>query len=814
MTSLLRDLRYGVRSLVKSPGFSIVAIVTLALGIGANTAIFSVVQNVLLRPLPYSHPEALVEAWNTYMPQVPRAGLSPGDYADWCGQNGSFSEAGGYAEIPDGFNLTDEGEPQRVVAGYASASLFPLLGLRLAAGNFFPREADRPGSAPVVILSHRLWQSRFGSDPAVVGRTISLDDRRFTIQGVLPASFPLMRNAELWLPFGQYPDDLSEHIHHAFTLVGRLKPGVTLAQAREEILGLNAQEAITYPAEHKSFGVTVQQLQDPSVVRLRGTLLVLLGAVGLVLLIACANIVNLLLVRNASREKEIAIRTSLGASPWQLVRQLLSESLLLALAGGALGVAFAQLGLAALMRFAPGDLAILSGSNLDLGVLGFTLVVCAAAGVLSGLLPALRALRANLGGVLKEGSKGSSSVSHRRTHNLLVICEVSMALMPLIGAGLLLRSFQKLLEVAPGFQIERVLSLDVQQPSISFADYNKLSQQEQNEIGPRQALVFEQMAREIRALPGVKGAGGTNFLPLTSSTLSASRFLIEGQVPPENGARPVAQTRVASLTYFAAMGIPLEAGRTFVQDDWKLQNIVINEDMARRFWPGVPSNAVGKRVNLCSLAPKPCWFAIVGVVGDVRQLSLDGQPTYDVYFSGAWTPRFVVRATSDPAQLTAGISNIIHKFDPKLPITHVMTMDAQFSDSVSPRRFSAVLVGAFAILAVLLSAVGIYGVMSYTVGQRTQEIGIRMALGAQQSSVRGMILWQSLKLALAGVAAGLLGALALVRLLSALLFGVGVYDAVTFVCVPLVLIGVAIAAALLPARRATRVDPILALRSE
>jgi predicted permease len=401
MGNLLQDIRYGIRTLAKNPGFTIVAVLTLALGIGANTAIFSVVQNVLLRPLPYAEPDQLVEIFNTYPPQVPRGGLSPGDYADWKQQNQSFSEMGAYVRISQGFNLTGDGEPQRVLASYASAGLFPMLGAHVVTGRSFVPEEDRAGSEPVVILGHRLWQSRFGGDPRVVGRTIALDNQRYTVVGVLPAGFQLLRWPDLWMPIGQFNDDLTEHIHHAFDAVARRKPGVTLEQASDEISRLNQQEAIKYPNEHKNFGVSVQSLQDPSAAQLRNTLLVLFGAVGLVLLIACANIVNLLLVRNAAREREVALRTALGASPWRLIRQLLTESTLLSLAGGALGLFLAIAGLKALLAFVPADLGVLQDRGLNRTVLAFTVAVCLASGVACGLLPAIRTLKTNLAGVLK-----------------------------------------------------------------------------------------------------------------------------------------------------------------------------------------------------------------------------------------------------------------------------------------------------------------------------------------------------------------------------------------------------------------------------
>ena len=813
MENLLQDIRYGIRTLAKNPGFTAVAVLTLALGIGANTAIFSVVENLLLRPLPYPRPDRLVEIANSYPPQLPKVGLSPGDYADWRRQNASFSEMGTYAKITQGFNLTGEGEPQRVTAVYADDGLFPMLGVRPVMGRAFLPEEDQAGSALVVILGHRLWQSRYGGDPGVVGRSISLDNQRYTIVGVLPAGMQLSRSADLWLPLGQFSDDLSEHVHHEFVAIARLKPGVSVAQARDEMVRLNQQEAIAFPDAHKNFGVLVEAMQDPSAAQLRSTLLVLFGAVGLVLLIACANIVNLLLVRNAAREREVAVRTALGASPWRLIRQLLTESTLLSLLGGALGLLFAVGGLKALLAFVPAELSVLQEAGLNGWVLGFTVAVCLATGLACGLLPALRMLQNNLAGVLKQGSKGASTSGHHRTHNLLVISEIAMALVPLIGAGLLLRSFQHMLEVDPGFRPDHVLAMEVQQAGISFANFNKLSQEEQLNYGQKQARQFEGIAEQIRAIAGVKEVGGIDDLPLGTEFRQASRFIVEGQPIPPSGERPIAEFRTVSLGYFSALRIPLRAGRLFTEDDFKQQNtVVVNEAMARRFWPN--GEAVGKRINLCSLDPKPCWTTIIGIAGNVHQYGLDHAPTYDVYFVGGWTPYFIVRSASDPLRIAAAVTEVVHKFDANLPVTHMMTLDRLVSDSVSPRRFSSVLVAIFAGLALLLAAIGIYGVMSYTVSRRTQEIGVRMALGAQLGSVRRMILGQTLRLTLLGVGIGLAGAFVVARFLTSLLFGVGVYDPVTFLGVAALLIVVALAASYIPARRAMRVDPIVALRYE
>ena len=812
MNGLIQDLRFALRMLRKSPGFAATAILTLALGIGANSAIFSVVQRVLLRPLPYPHAENLVEISNSYKPVWPQLGLSPGDYTDWRRDARSFSEMGAYVNIPAGFNMTGAGAPERIQGCYATAELFPLLGVRAALGRTFASEEDKTGSAPVAMLSHRFWLSHFGGDASAVGRTITLDGQRFTLVGVLPGDFQLESWPDIWLPSGQYPDDLTGRVHHPFTVLARLQPGTTAAQAQSEIELLNNQELGAFPDTHKNWGVMVQRFEDPSATKLRRTLLVLFGAVGLVLLIACANIVNLVLARNASREREIALRTALGANRWRMIRQLVTESLLLSFIGGTLGILLASVGLEALTAALPADLAVVRDVSLNGAVLAFTFGVCVLTGLACGLLPALQTLRADLGSVIKQGTKGSSGFGSRRAHDFLVISEIAMALLPLIGAGLLLRSFHRLVSVNPGFRTEHVLTMQIPQAAIPASQLAGLSNDQLNDLGRQQSLQFEGLAAKIAALPGVKQTGGVDVLPLASSLRQASRFVIEGQPIPPAGARPVAQIRSVSLGYFAALDIPLLQGRSFNQADWTLTNIVINEGMARRYWPG--GDAIGKRINVCSLAPQPCWFSIIGIVGNVHQFGLDAEPTLDAYFSGGWTSYLVIRAAGDPAALAITATDVVHKFDANLPVTQVLTMDELLSDSVASRRFSAVLIGTFAGLALLLAAVGIYGVTSYTVNQRTQEIGIRMALGAQPANVRGLILGRTMRLAFCGVVLGLAGAFALTRYLASLLYEVRASDPVTFVVVSVALAGAAAAACYLPARRAMRVDPMVALRYE
>lgn len=811
MEILWQDLRHALRVLRKSPGFTAVAVLTLGLGIGANTAIFSVVQGVLLRPLPYRDPGALVEIWNTYLPQFPQTSLSPGDFSDFKRGAASFSEMACYVDIPQGFNLTGDGDAQRVETRHVVSGFFEMLGVVPPAGRLFSPEEDKAGASPVVIASHQIWQSRFGMDPKVIGRSVMLDGRGYTLVGVLPAGFRLAPTTDFWMPFGQY-DDISSHLHHPCNVLARLKKGVSIGQAQAEMVTLNHQEELAMPEMHKNWGVLVKPMEDPSAAKMRVALLVLLGAVGLVLLVACANIVNLLLARNAVRQREIALRVALGASRARLLSQLLTESVVFSFLGGALGILFAISGLRALSSLVPSELSAATETGLNGWVLGFTLGISLLAGLTCGLIPAAQSVKQDLHGVLKEGTRTAGASGGQRIRNVLVVSEIALALIPLVGAGLLIRSFRRLMEVSPGFQRDHILAMEVDLPQPPVSDIVKMTTQQQTDLSNKQSVQFEALAQKIQELPAVKGVGGVTVMPLGSAIRSASRFVIEGQPLPANGARPIAETRVVSPGYFAAMGIPLRMGRPLDAHDYGQQIVVVNQTIADRFFAGDP---IGHRVNLCSLDPaNPCWSTIVGVVGNVHQYGLEAAPTLDMYFAGGWTPYLMIRTASDPAAMAQGVIDAVRQYDPSLPVTHVMTLDHLLTDSVSSRRFSTFLLGMFAVLALLLAAVGIYGVMSYVVSMRTSEIGLRMAIGAQPRDIWKLVIGRGARLALAGVGLGLIGALILTKFIASLLYGVKPTDPITFGGVAFLLVSVALLACYVPARRAMRVDPIVALRYE
>jgi putative ABC transport system permease protein len=811
METISQDLRYAFRMLRRNPAFALAAVVTLALGIGANTAIFSVVESVLLRPLPYTDASRLVQLWNTYAPVLPQAPNSAGDFRDFQQRSQTFSTIAAYIDTSRGLNLTGDGEPERVEMRYATSGLFPMLGIKPILGRGFTPGEDHPGARLTVMVSYRLWQEQLGSNPGVVGRTITLDGRGYSLVGVLP-EVHLAPATDVWMPMGQYDAGPDPYRYHEFNIIGRLKPGIRIEQARAELTTLNRQQQETLPDTHKNFGVLVTPLEDPSARKMRMALLILLGAVGLVLLVACANFINLLMARNASRQRELAARVALGASRSRLLSHLLAESVLLSSVGGACGVALAVAGLRVIRVVAPSDLTGLNGAGLNIAVLAFTLALSFLSGIGCGLIPAIQISSLEAHQVLKEGMRATGTTATHGTRRTLVVSEIALAIVLLTGAGLLIRSFERLIEVDPGFRPHHILALEVDRPQPSPAEQGKLTNEQRIAYIRQQSVEYQALMERIQALPGVETAGGISVLPLGTALTSASRFLIEGQTIPADGARPVAETRSVSPGYFAAMGIPLAQGRLLDAHDYASQNAVVNRAFADRFWPG--GHAIGKRFNLCSLEPDPCWITVVGVVGNVHQYGLEAAPTFDSYGAVGWQRYTVIRGTSDPISLTRAVIAEIHTFDPKLPVTHVITLDKLLSESVASRRLSMFLLGLFAGMALLLAAVGIYALMSYAVRMRTNEIGVRVALGAQPRNVWWLIVGSGVRMALAGVAIGMAGAFALTRFLSALLFGVTATDPITFGGVALLLALVALVACHVPARQAMRIDPVVALRAD
>lgn len=796
--SLLRDTGHALRSLRKTAAFTAVAILTLALGIGANTAIFSVVQAILLQPLPYAEPGSLVRIWNTYPNFVGDLGLSPGDFQDFRKQTRTLSGLEAYVDLPRGFNFTGDGDPARVEARYISSGLLPLLGVHITAGRNFSAQEEKPGAASAILISHRLWRERFGANPAAVGANVLLDGHGYTLAGVMPASFQLAPTVDIWFPLGAYPDDLVGRVHHPFTVIGRRKAGVTTTQVGNEFALMNLREASAFPAAHTNWKIFAETLQNPVAGKLRPLLIVLLGAVGFVLLIACANVVNLVLARNAARQKEISVRISLGASFGRLLAQLLAETALLTGCGAALGLLLAGAGLAILRNLLPPNLEPLAVARLDWPVLGFTAAVSIFAVAICGLAPALR--------ILHGDSHSGLKAAGGRIRDAIVVAETSLAVVLLLGAGLFIRSFRNALAVDPGFETTHQLSLEINQPAAPTP-----------ELTSKQTQQFDRILARLNAIPGVTAAGAISILPLSSKIRSASRFVVEGQPAGDAATRPVAETRSVTTGYFAAMGIPLRAGRWLTRDDINGSNILINEEMARRYWPG--ESAIGKRINLCSMYPTPCWLPIVGVVGNVHQYGLDAATgSNDLYAASGSASSVIIRTSQNPAAIVRSAIDAVHKEAPGIPVTHVMPLEDLLSDSLAPRRFSSALLGIFAALALLLAAVGIYGVMNYIVGLRTREIGLRVALGARPARVWRLITLGAIRLAVIGMALGLAGSLALSaalsRTLTSLAYKARPWDPVTITASALLLATVVVLACSIPAKRAMSVDPMTALREE
>ncbi|HZS47549.1 MAG TPA: ABC transporter permease [Blastocatellia bacterium] len=800
LEQLAQDFRFGARTLLKNRSFSLIAVVTLALGIGANTAIFSVVNSVLLRPLPYPEPDRIVQIWETYLPKFPHIGASTPDYYEFKDHANSFSMVAGFRYVPTGLNLTDGGDPQRIKATYATSNLFSLLGVNPIVGRTFRPEEDQSGNEQVVMISHKLWQSRFGGDQNAVGKTIKLNGASYRIVGVLPA-IDLVDWADVWMPLGLIGDELTSRRFHPISVIARLKPGVTIQQAQSELTSIEERLRQQYPRTSTGWGASVTSLQEDIVGKTRPMLLLLFGAVGFVLLIACTNVANLLLARAATRQKEVALRTALGASRLRVMRQLLAESLLLSLIGGTVGFLLAIKGIHLLVAAGPADLPRLNEIGIDGRVLGFAVGAVFLTGLICGILPALQASRTQLSEILKQGSKTSSIGFNRYTRGLLVVSEIALALVLLIGAGLLIRTFRHLLEIDPGFKPDHLLTMQ-----ISVANEDDVGDSTPN------AKLFQRIADRVKALPGVVSAAGISYLPLDSTAPQQTRFLPEGEPLTDTSALPVAEYRIVSDDYFKTIGIPLLAGRTLDERDWSGTNIVINQTMAERYWPG--QVAVGKRINQSPLSPTPFWITVVGVVGNTKQMGLDAKPTLDMYLTGGWTGTLVIRTDGDPLNLAAAVRQEIRSVDNQLPISEASTMNDLVAKSVASRRFSMMLLGIFAGVALLLSTVGIYGVIAYSVAQRTNEIGVRVALGAQRLDILKLVIGEGLILGLTGITIGIAAALGLTRLMQGLLFNVSATDPLTFTLIALLLGAVALLASYIPARKAMRVDPMLALRYE
>ena len=811
MDTLIQDLRYAIRTLGKSRGLAAVAVIALALGIGANTAIFSVVNAAMIRPLPFKDPDRLVMVWehNRNRNRAQNV-VNPANYMDWQDQNTVFE---GMAVLFDTrYNLTDVDDPEEIPAQLVTTNFFNLLGVSPALGRAFEKDDEMPDRDSIVILSHALWQRRFGSDPSITGKTIKLNGNVFTVIGVMPPDFQFFikngsltgNQPELWSPAIFRPSDRRRSGRY-MTVVARLNPGVTRDQAQAEMNSIGNALEEQYPEFNKGWGVNIVPLREQFFGEIRTALWVLVGAVSFVLLIACANVANLLLARAASRQKEIALRTALGAGRARIIRQLLTESVLLAAVGGVLGLLLAMWGVDLLLALSPKDLPSLKGVGINYQVLGFTLLVSLATGLIFGLVPALEASRPNLNETLKEGGKGAGSGTRsHRMRDVFVVAEVALALVLLIGSGLMIKSFLRLQSVNPGFSTDNLLTVRLLLPESKYRE-------------DRQRITFfrEAVAR-IGALPGVRSAGAVNFLPFTGPG-AATSFIIEGRPAPAPGQKPTVDSRVCDPNYFRTMGIPLISGRIFSEKEATEVShvVVINEAMKRNYFPD--EDPIGRRITI-SMSNEPVPSEIIGIVGDVKHAGLDIEPRAMAYWPHPELAysfmTLVARTEGDPMSLASSVQREVQALDKDQPIADVHTMEQLLSASVARARFSTLLLGVFAGVALLLAAVGIYGVMSYSVTQRTHEIGIRMALGASRGDVMGLVVRQGMTLALVGVGLGLGAAYALTRVMSSLLYGVSVTDPVTFIAISLVLTGVALAANLVPARRATRVDPMIALRYE
>jgi predicted permease len=816
---MLQELKYAVRSLIKTPGFTAVALITVALAIAANTAVFSLVNAVLIRPLPFKDPQKLVLLFEKFsamgLDQIP---VSVPEYLDYEKQLTSYEGIGAFTFA--NFNLTGGDMPERVQGANVTPSVFPVLGVQPIKGRVFTQEELGEGKDGVVVVSERLWKRRFNSDPQLVGQQLQMNGRPFTVVGIMPEKFefplPLFgvqggtfaQRADIWKPVAFTQQELQSRGSRSYGVVGRLKPGVTLNEAQAELDTVIANWHPLFPNNYEAetkFGATLYPFQDLVVGPIRGALMILLGAVVVVLLIACANLTTMLLARAGARERETAIRLALGAGRTQLIRQMLAESLLLAVVGAAAGVMLAVWGLELLRSFGAQTVPRLGEVNLDLRVLLATLGVSVVTGVVFGLVPALASGKPELTEALKEGGRGSTSgVRRNRLRNALVVAEVAVALVLLVGAGLLLKSFARLQSVDPGFNPKNVLTMELALPVLKYPS------------GKPVGDFFAEATRRVKTLPGVEAAAFTSILPL-SGTNSDSSFSIEAFDSAAQKVHPDEEIRTVTPEYFSVLQVPLLRGRTFTDADqfeapWV---VMVNKAFADKWWPN--QDAVGKRITFSNPTdPDVKWITVVGVVGDMRHRGLDVEPKPEFYFphSQRRGNRFMiltVRSTQDPRSLTSAIRREISAIDPDVPVANVRTLQQVTADSIAPKRLSVVLIGVFAAVALVLASVGIYGVMSFLVVQRTHEIGVRMALGAQRRDVFVLVLGRAAKLVALGSATGLVLAAFCSRALGSMLYNVRAFDLSTFAFVTAVLVFVALLASYIPALRATRADPMIAL---
>jgi putative ABC transport system permease protein len=804
LEEIWQDTKYALRQLRHSPAYTAIAVLTLALGIGANTAIFSVVHGVLLRSLPYTDPPRLMRLYS--LSNGRRMAISPPDFLDW--REGSRSFAGMAAWFESNTNLTGVGDPVRLTQVRVSANFFDVLGVRAQLGRTFVTGEDRREAPRVTLLSDRLWRTRFGSDPGIVGKKITLDGHPTEIVGVARREMQYPEDIDLWLTTRFDTGDVAASSRGArwIRVIGRLAPGMTVDAAQRDVAAIARRLEQQDPRHNTGYGATVVPLMDSLVAPIRRPLLVLLGAVGFVLLIACANVAGLALGRTAARETELAVRTALGAGRGRLVRQLLTESLCLTLMGAAAGLLLARYGVRALVALAPSDIPRLGDVRLDGTVLAFTLIVAVVTGTLFGLVPALYGSTRDLSLRLKDGTRGSQGrAGSGRARSVLVVSELAMAIMLLIGASLLLRSFATIRDVDPGFRTARVSTFTMDLSPVKYPDFE------------RQRVFAEQLLARMQRILGVATAGLTFGLPLTGSNFNLS-FTVSGRPAQSPADEPAAQTRIATPDYFATMGIPLVRGRVFTERDRKgaPQVALISREVARRFFAG--EDPIGQHLQASWRHDGvPFGGEIIGIVGDVKQFALGRDAPAHIYVPVDQWPMdeltVVMRSTGDAASTLRAAEAAVRELDPDLPVYDAQTLDKVVSESLGQPRFYTVLLGAFAGVALLLAAVGVYGVISYGVQRRTREIGIRLALGASSGRIVQMVVGQGLMMAVGGIAIGIAGAFALTRVLRSLLFGISATDPVTFVLVPVILAAVALIASYLPARRAARVDPIQAVRS-